>query len=386
MQNLPNIRKTRLEINLYQLEKNFQAIEKKIAPSEILAIVKSNAYGHGILEISSYLENLPRKNSLHGFGVATIEEGLLLRKHGIKKPVYIMSGAFNLEERAFQIIIEYKLIPFLNSLQTLKSFSAFLDKKKKQSKIHLKFNTGMNRLGINFNEVEKCIKLIKKSKNIELHGIVSHFSASEDKKNPSNKKQISNFEKIIELFHKNKMRPKYIHLSNSCAIKNNFFSKKENLVRVGIGLYGQAPFRSSTQKKHKEPQPIAKWVAEIYEIRSIKKGECIGYAPAFKAKKDMKVAVLAVGYGDGYARALSNKADVLIQGRRCPIVGNISMDLITVDISKLKTVNKQKEAILLGKDGKEHIDASELAAKTKTISYNILTSISDRIHRVFIRK
>ena len=291
-----------------------------------------------------------------------------------------MSGIFNLDKRSFRSIKRYRLTPFISSLSNLKSLTRFLEGTNQSLKLHLKFNTGMNRLGINMNEVEETIECMKKNKKLKLQGIASHLSSAEDIRSKSNKKQAEAFKSIIEKFYTNDLYPRYIHLSNSAALNNHFLFPGENLLRLGLSLYGE----EINKKAQSKLSPIMRWVAEIYELRSIKKGESIGYSPVFQAKKNMKIAVLAVGYGDGYMRTLSNKAEVLIQGKRCPVVGNISMDLTTVDVSRLKSITKNTKATLLGKDGKERITAVELAKKANSIPYNILTGISNRVHRVFI--
>lgn len=336
--------------------------------------MKSDAYGHSHSLISKALDQLPSTAALHGFGVANVEEGIELRREGIRKPVYVMSGIQHYDEDLDRCLQTCDLIPVISSMRVLQEMATVLSKESSKRSIHLKFNTGMNRLGIDLQEVSSCIQFIRSNPQIHVDGLMSHLAIGEKKSHSLTKKQESHFSAICEQFENAGIFAKWKHLCNSSGLESAVFPKG-NLVRLGLSIYGLG---------NRNLHPVAKWTAQVYQIREIQKGESVGYGATFQAKKRMKMAVLGVGYGDGYRRAFSNKAQVLIRGKRCNVIGNVSMDLTMVDVSHVKGVNTNDRAILLGKDGKDQITAEELAKIAKTISWEIVTGISSRVPRVFV--
>jgi alanine racemase len=240
--------------------------------------------------------------------------------------------------------------------------------------VHLKFNTGMNRLGIDPDETDECLRILRGCPSVKVQGLLSHFAAGDRPSSSVTKAQLTAFRSIVERFRRAGIAPRYLHMANSAGLASRLFPEG-NLARVGIHLYGL---------DDEELSPVARWTAQVYQVRELKKGDGVGYGPHFRAKKKMRMAVLGVGYGDGYRRAYSNKAHVLLRGKRCPVIGSVSMDLTAVDVSSLPAVTTRDRATLLGADGRDRITAAELAAHAKSISWEVLTGISPRVPRVFV--
>lgn len=369
------VRQTALEIDLALLKQNFGLLAKRARGAELLALLKSDAYGHSHREISLFLDSLPESARLHGYGVANVEEGIELRRNGIKRPVYVMSGIQDYDLDLHRCLETCDLVPVISSLGVLCKVAATLAGCGGTRTLHLKFNSGMNRLGIDPQELEECLAILGAEKGILVDGVLSHFAAGEQPASRQTKAQLKNFRGLVERIRAAGIRPRFVHMANSSGLANRLFPEG-NLARVGVHLYGLSGGKGL--------EPVARWTAQVYQVRELKKGDGVGYGPSFRARKKMRMAVLGVGYADGYRRAFSNKADVLLKGKRCRVIGTVSMDLTAVDVTAVPSVSTGDRAVLLGRDGRERITADELAAHMKSISYDVLTGISSRVPRVFL--
>ena len=344
-----------LEINKKNIISNFKSLSKINSKVLTGATIKANAYGLGDLEVFKLLYN----NGCKHFFVATITEGINLRKKYSKGSIYILNGII-LEN--LNIYKNNNLIPILNSREEINK----LNKIKSNIKVGIHVDTGINRLGINYKELEK----INFSKlNIKI--LLSHLSSADETKNKYNIKQNTNFKKI-EKYFKN---IKYKSLANSSGIilgKNFHY----DITRPGISLYGGY----SNNKLKKIIKPVIKLKACVLQIKNIKKNEFIGYNQTYKSKKNIKTAVLGIGYGDGISRILSNKGYVFYKQMKFPIIGRISMDTLTIDITKYKKFIKK--GIYMDIINYNY-DIEKIAKKTGTISNEILTSITNRVIRVY---
>ncbi|MGZ3695699.1 MAG: alanine racemase [Bdellovibrionota bacterium] len=368
------VRQTTLEVDLGLLEKNYRILQKRAGPAEMLVLLKSDAYGHSHRGVAAALEKLPADARLHGFGVANVEEGIELRRAGVTRPIYVLSGIQQYNQELHRCLQTCDLVPVISSLHVLRQLSQTLRNDPSTRSVHLKFNTGMNRLGIDVYEVAECLKILKASPGIDVQGLMSHFAAGEKAKLPQTKSQVKQFEKILADFSAAGIQPRFRHMANSSGLATSAYTSG-NLVRVGLHLYGA---------DDAELIPVARWTAQVYQVRDLKKGDPVGYGPHFRAKKKMKMAILGVGYGDGYRRAFSNKAEVLVRGKRCRVIGAVSMDLTAIDVTKVPEISGSDRAVLLGDDGKERITPGELAKHAKSISWEIFTGISARVPRVFL--
>jgi alanine racemase len=368
------VRQTALEIDLGLLKENFRVLAKRAPQAEVLALLKSDAYGHSHAEVSQALESLAPSDRLHGYGVANVEEGIELRRCGVKRPIYVLSGVQYFTEELYRCLATCDLTPVVSSLEVLRQLAETLRKNKCVCKVHLKLNSGMNRLGIDPSEMDSCLSLLKENPAIQVAGIMSHFAAAEKPRAAGTRRQVRVFQEMLARLRAEGIRPHYLHMSNSAGVASHLFPEG-NLVRVGLHLYG---LDDAALK------PVARWTAQVYQLRELRKGDGVGYGPHFRAKKKMRMAVLGVGYGDGYRRSFSNKAEVLLRGKRCRVIGAVSMDLTAVDVTGLSAITTNDRAVLLGRDGREQITAGELAGHAKSISWEILTGISPRVPRVFL--
>jgi alanine racemase len=363
-----------LEVNLGHLKANFSQLARRAGQSELLVLLKSDAYGHSHREVARALSEVGSTEKLHGFAVANVEEGIELRREKIRGKIYVLSGIQNYDEDMHRCLETCDLIPVISSLSVLRQAANTLRKLGSMRTIHLKVNSGMNRLGIDPEEFNECFRLLKTSPGLRVDGLMSHLACAEKKTAPLTKKQIRDFDSYIKRFSEEGIKPNWFHIENSAGLKNHLFPKG-NISRVGLHLYGVGDAAL---------MPVSRWTAQVYQLRDLKKGESVGYGSLFKAKRKMRMAVLGVGYGDGYRRAFSNKADVLIKGKRCRVIGAVSMDLTAVDVSSVSGVTTEDRAVLMGSDGRNQITAEELAGHAKCIAWEILTGISPRVPRFFI--
>ncbi|PMP63885.1 MAG: alanine racemase, partial [Sulfurihydrogenibium sp.] len=288
----------------------------------------------------------------------------LLRKSGIKKPILVLGGVLKEEVDIFN---DFNLVPVVSDFYHLE-----VVKKLKRNTVHIKFDTGMRRLGFYLSEVDKLKNYLN---DLTVEGVLSHFpSADSDRDYTLN--QILEFKKVLYTLN---IKPKYIHIQNSAGIV--YECPFCNAVRVGLAIYGEKP----TVDYPVELKPVMSIVSKVVSLKKVKKGDKISYNGTFKAEKDMKVAVVAFGYADGLPRALSNKGYVIINEQKCRILGNVTMDMVVVDVSHLNEVNVGDSVIIVGKSGNQEITFSDIANISGTIPYEIMCGISKRVLRKEVR-
>ncbi|OPX95191.1 MAG: Alanine racemase [Syntrophorhabdus sp. PtaB.Bin006] len=362
-------------IDLRVLEENYGTIKSRLSPEAgLLCVVKADAYGHGAVEVSRRLEEL----GVSYLGVASTEEGIELRDYGIRAPILVMSGIMPWNDvEPFQ---RHNLVPVVYDQATLKRLKEESDGFDEPLKIHLKFDTGMGRLGFTMNEVPLALELVSDTKDIEVEGVMSHFSSSENR-DEYGLEQVKTFTRITEFLKENGITPRLVHMANSGAIVN-YPEAHFNMARVGISLYGSHP--DVGLKKVLPTQQVMKFVSKIALIREFPAGYGLSYGRTFVTKRNTIVAYVPVGYADGYPRALSNKGSVLIKDRRCSIIGRICMDWLLVDITDIEGLEVKDEVILLGQGEEDAVTADEIAELAGTIPYEILCKISKRVLRVYV--
>ncbi|WP_456400097.1 alanine racemase [Persephonella sp.] len=332
---------------------------------DILAVVKADAYGHGSVVVSKIFENLDYVKKLC---VATSEEGKELREEGITKDILVLGGLLKEELDQF---LEYRLQPVISDFSQLE-----LIPDEFSIPIHLKFDTGMNRLGFNISELEKVLYLIKKKK-IKIEGLMSHFPSA-DVDEELTESQIKKFKKIVDTFSKNSISPKYIHIQNSAGLI--YECSYCNSVRIGISLYGEKPM----EKFPISVKTVMSVKSKLISIKSLKKGDKVSYGGTFTADKNMKIGIVAFGYADGLPRNLSNKGYFIINNKRAKILGNVTMDMTIVDLSDIQNVNIGDDVLIIGKNGSEEISFNDLANLCETIPYEIMCRISKRVKRIIL--
>ncbi|MDR0532889.1 MAG: alanine racemase [Verrucomicrobiales bacterium] len=353
------------EIDLGAITHNLRVIRKKIGPNpKILCLVKADAYGHGIVPLARHFA----VSDCQMLGVANLQEALTVRKAGVKLPILLLSAPLTTEYAS--IIAGGFLIP-VSSLAEAKLIAKTARTKKSAAHIHLKLNTGMNRLGANDEDFEQLLQFCLREPRLIVEGVFSHY-ASADENAVFTARQKTLFKKITPDF-----LPR--HICNSAGILRGD-QPLYDIVRPGIVVYGSSPL-ASLQKQFR---PALTWKTRVTFTKEITKGSPVSYGCTFVAPRKMTVATLAVGYGDGLFRALSNKGSILIGGKRCKILGRVTMDQIVVNISGLKNIRNGTEAVLIGSQGKERILADEMASLAGTISYEIFCHITPRVPKFYV--
>jgi len=362
--------KTTLEIDLSAVKHNIDIYRSRIPDAcRILAMVKASSYGSGAVTMARYLQKI----GINYLGVAYADEGVELRKHGITLPILVM----NAEEDGFDDIIQFQLEPAIYSFKMLDDFIKVLIREGIENyPVHLKFDTGMHRLGFEQEDLDELIAILQTQPEIKLQSVYSHLADADNVEDASfTLLQIKRFSAIIRYLDNVISYPYIKHLANSEAIAN-FPSIHLDMVRLGIGMYGHS---SNVQLKNSLHQAIS-WKSVVSQVKSVQAGDSVGYSCNFVAQHPMKIAVIPIGYADGFRRSLSNGVgSVFIHGNDCPVVGNVCMDMTMVDVTALDV--REGDAVeIIG----EHQSLSSYAEKMQTIPYEVLTSVSSRVHRVYV--
>ena len=366
------IRPTRVEVDLSVLKENFKQIKKYVGNVKIMPVLKANAYGHGLVRIAQFYSEMKADY----LGVAVVEEGILLREKGIKLPILVLGGIWG---NQIPLFLKHDLTITASSIDKLKQIDETAEQMKIKAKVHLKIDTGMERLGVHYYNAEKFLEAAYKCKNLKIEGIFSHFANSESKDLTYSKLQLERFNEVLSYFGKHSIEPPLRHISNSGGIlqlpEANF-----DMVRPGIMLFGVYP--SKEVKRTIEIKPALTWKSLVVYFKVIKPNHPVGYGSTWQTDHNVRAVTVPVGYGDGYLRSMFNKAEVIINGERYPVVGTISMDQIIVNLEQGSAYNGD-EVILLGSDGKNSITCEEMAEWAGTIPYEILTNINTRVPRVY---
>lgn len=367
---MPKAKETVLEIDLKALKHNFEYIKSKLnRNTKILAVVKAFAYGNDLGTIAVYLEAL----KVDYFAVAYVNEGVALRDAGVKTPILVLHP----QTVNFKLIIERCLEPSLYTPKILNEFIAIAREKKQNNyPVHIKFNTGLNRLGFERTDIDYIISKTSKTTAIKVKSLFSHLAASEDlNEQEFTKQQIKRFKAIAAVCSKSLGYKPILHLTNTSGILN-FPEAHLDMVRTGIGLYGYG----NSAEEDSNLKPVAVLKSVISQIRTIDDGATVGYNRAYKSKGLTQIATIPIGHADGISRQYGNKkAHVTVNGKNAAIVGNVCMDMIMIDVT---TINCKEgdEVIIFG----DHQNAAQFANATNTISYEVITAISQRVRRVIM--
>ncbi len=371
-----SIPRATVSINLRFLEENYKVLRSLIPNDDVkvLCVVKADAYGHGATEVTKRLEFIGAEY----FGVASLNEALSLRREGVRSPILVMSGIMPWD--SIMPFVNNKLTPVVYDMNCLERIMDESKGFELPLKIHLKFDTGMGRLGFNREDALKIIKKLKNIEHIHIEGLMSHFASSEVR-DEYGLKQIEIFKDIVHIFKSHDINPDYIHMANTGAIIV-YPEACFNMVRAGIGLYGSYP-DSSLMDKVRLKQ-VMKLSSRIALIRTFPEGYSLSYGRTYKTSGQTRIACVPLGYSDGYPRALSNKGFVLIRGRRCNIVGRICMDWILVDITGHDDLIEGDEVIFMGFSEEDCITADDIARLEGTIPYEVLCRVSRKIKRTYV--
>ena len=368
-----------IELDREAPDHNLRQLRKGLRRGAILcAVVKANAYGHGVKEMAGLL------HSADWLAVNSLEEGLELRELGDRRPVLVL-GHVPLD--CLEEALRHKLDLTVYNRETLEALSRLDLDSVGPARLHLKVETGTGRQGILPQEVEGFVEQLQAVRGAELAGVSTHFANIEDTLNHQYaQNQLDRFQEVLGDLDRRKIRPDFVHTAATAAAI--LFDKTHfNLVRAGIGIYGLWPSREtylSTLLGHRplpDLRPVLTWKTRIVQIKELPEGSYIGYGCTYRATRPIRVGVLPVGYADGYDRKLGNSAYVLIRGKRAPVIGRICMNLTMVDISDNRQAGLEEEVVLLGRNGEERITAETMAEWAGTINYEIVTRISPFLPR-----
>ena len=369
-----SLRPTHTEIDLGRLGDNFRAIRQRVGAARIMPILKANAYGHGLLEIARHAVSL----GADYLGVAVLEEGILLRQAGIKAPILVLGGILGNQVPQF---IEHKLTLTASSVEKINQIDEVAAQMGQQAIVHLKIDTGMERIGVHYYSAEPLLEAALACQHCYVEGIYSHFANSDDADLGYARLQLDRFMKVLQFYEERGLKRPMAHIANSGAILQLEESILD-MVRPGILLFGVYP--SAEVAKTVPVRPVLSWKSQVVYFKVVQPGHPVSYGSTWQSDQLTRVVTIPVGYGDGYFRSLSNQAEMIIRGKRYPVIGRVCMDQTMVSVH-WETAYNGDEVTLLGEAGGVAISCEELAAWAGTIPYEILTNINTRVPRVYLR-
>lgn len=363
------------EINLDHFSYNISSVRKLLSPeTKVMAVVKANAYGHGIVPIAKKAEAV----GVDYLGVVCLYEARQLRNAGITLPILLLNYT---DEESIADAVTLDLRITVMDEAVLKAVSREAQKQHKTVNIHVKVDSGMHRLGLLPKEALAFITMIKAYPTVILEGIFTHFATSDEESLDFTNEQLAQFTQVIDTLKSEGISPPLIHAANSAAVLR-VPSTHFTMVRLGKILYGTAPSEEFTLPFI--PKPVLTLKTNIIQIRTIPKGDSVGYGRSFVATRETRVAALPIGYADGFRRGPQNFGEVLVCGKRAPIIGRVSMDQSSIDVTDIPQAKVGDEVVIIGSQGNEAITVQEVATQIGTISYEVLASLSSRVTREYI--
>lgn len=364
-------RHTVARVDLAAVAANFHLLRTVAAPSEICAVVKANAYGHGVGPVARRLE----AEGCRRFAVGTVDEGQELRAAGVGGEVWLLQGA---PTGGVPLLRDLRLTPVISGLDALEALGERVGRDGGSLAVHLKFDTGMGRLGLAVGEVGEAAESLRRHPGLRLEGVATHFARAGESAAVT-REQIRLFDNVRSALRSLGLEPPVVHAANSAACLTEP-SARYTCVRLGIALYGVTP--EPSLENAVALRPALSWVTEVEHVREVSAGTPVSYGGTFVTGRPTRLAVIPVGYADGYRRALGNRGMVLVQGQPAPVVGRVCMDLAVVDVTDVDAVSEGDEVVLLGAQGSNEISAGRMAAWLDTIPYEVLCAIGPRVPRV----
>lgn len=370
------VRPTRAEISESALRNNLRAAKQAFAPAEVLAVVKANAYGHGAVQVARVLED----EGVAMLAVALVEEGIELRNAGVRAPILVMGGSYH---GGYQLLVEYSLTPTVFRREHLEGLRAAAGDRRVA--VHLKLDSGMGRIGALPSELPALLEALKASPELELEGFLSQLANADIADSELTAVQLKRFREGLARVRDAGFQPKWRHLANSAGALTQPQARdgaEVNLVRPGLFLYGlvTAPWLEGRVKLER----VMTWKTGITHLKTVAAGTTVSYGSTWVAMKESVLATLPVGYADGYSRTFTNRAMALVRGRRVPVVGRVTMDMCVLDVTAVPGVAVGDEVVLLGGQGKERVDAEELASLMDSIHYEVLCGVGARVPRLLV--
>jgi alanine racemase len=366
------VRPTLVEVNLDRLTENLQTIRNRVNPAKVMTILKANAYGHGLVEVARHMV----VQGADYLGVAVLEEGIHLREKGIRAPILVLGGILG---NQIPLFLKHDLTITASSIEKLIQTDQAAAEMGMRAKVHLKVDTGMERIGVHYYSAESFLEASLACKNIQVEGIYSHFANADSADLTSARVQLDRFNQVLEFYNKRGLPPPLRHMANSPAIlqlPESYF----DMVRPGILLFGVYPTNEIQRTVY--VRPALSWKSHVVYFKVIKPYHPVGYGSTWQTDHMVRAVTVPVGYGDGYFRSMSGSAHVIIHGKKYPVIGRIAMDQIVVNIEWDSAFNGD-EVLMIGEAGKEAITCGDLARWAGTIPYEILTNINTRVPRIY---
>jgi len=361
-----------------QIARNYRAVRAVVGPRvEVAAVVKADAYGHGALEVSRVVA----AEGARWLAVSSVEEGVTLRRGGIDARILVMGGFLPHESEA---LTEFDLTPTVHSLEQIGQVDRLSQTMGRRLPYHLKIDSGMGRLGTRAS-AEEILQALAQAPHAQLEGLMTHFASAADYTKTQTADQLAYFDAVSARLCQGGARPSYLHTSSTIAVGYGRREGWHEMVRTGHALYGYvSPARGDAPPQLLDVKPALTWKAKLIAVKDLPEGALVGYGGAFRTPRPMRIGVLGAGYADGIFHRLSNRGKVIADGQITSILGAISMDLTTIDLSHTTALRPGDEVTLLGTEGSARLEAPEIARVAGTISYNILCSISARVKRVYL--
>lgn len=373
-------RRVHAEIDLDAILHNMEAMHRNISENtKIMAVIKADGYGHGAVEIAEAIDGLPY---VYGYAVATVEEGLILRNHGIEKPILILGYAF---PEQYEEMIRAGIRPTVFTIEMAEELSLAAGRLSMDCPIHFAIDTGMSRIGYQVTDTAaEEMARIAALPHIIVEGIFTHFARADETDKEHTYRQIALFRQMIGMLEDRGITIPIHHCSNSAGIVE-VPEANMDLVRAGITLYGLWP-SEEVDKSRIDLRPALSLVTHVAYVKDLPAGREISYGGTYTTEETRRIATIPVGYADGYARGLSNKGDVLIHGKRAPIRGRVCMDQFMVDVTDIPEVKCGDKVILIGSDGAECITMEEVGERSGRFNYEFVCDLGKRIPRVYLHK
>ncbi len=367
-----------VEISLPQIAANFQAVRQVVGPDvEVMPVVKADAYRHGAIEVSQRLV----ESGARWLAVSNVEEGVALREHGIRARILVMADFLPAERSA---LLEYELTPVIHCLSDIAEWNRMASRTDAKRSYHLKIDSGMGRLGTRASASE-IVNAVQAASNVQLEGLMTHFASAANYGTSQTADQLRLFSSICGELALHDVHPPLVHMSSTTPIAYGRRDAWKRMVRPGHAIYG---YVSQVAKSGPAPvlqvRPALSWKTAVLAVKDLPAGALVGYGGMFRTFQPTRIAVLAAGYADGIPHRLSNRGQVIAKGHFAPIIGAVSMDLTTIDVTNCPPINVGDTVTIIGSEGGLSIDAQQIARVAGTISYSVLCGIHARVKRVYV--
>jgi alanine racemase len=359
-----------IEIDLGKLRRNLQLIRRDLPAARLMAVTKDDAYGHGALDVA----RVALEEGAWGFGLSTLEEAMALRQNGVPAPLLLLGER---QEAELEWCVAHDLTVCVNEPHTVRVLARTAEKFNKRVPVHLKINTGMSRYGVRWDEALALVERVISEKSLLLEGVMTHFAQSDETDKGFANLQFSRFNEVLRALEERKISVKYRHSCNSGGFLDLPHAHLD-MVRTGILIYGVFP--SQVCRHIPGIEPVMSVKAKIAAIQKLRPGEVVGYGMRYKAEAERRIAVLPIGYGDGFPR-VRNEGCALIHGKRAPLVGGIAMDALMVDVTDIPQAQMWDEAVIMGRQGNEEITVRDIAKLKNSVTYDVLTGWRLRMRR-----